>query len=335
MRPSFHPRLINDPFLDPGLFIPFLFQKRALLFDLGNLSKLPIGELLKVTHVFVTHTHMDHFIGFDTLLRLFIGREKELHLFGPSDFLKHVKGKLAGYSWNLVNEYKNNFTLMVTEVHHDQTLTKDYACRDQFRGGKKEVTEPFTGILLKEPAFDVEAVLLDHRIPCMGLSIKESFYVNIMKEGLITLGLPVGAWLNRFKQALYEERDLETDFLVTWKQKEKGVRGKSFRLGELAQKIATISPGQKITYITDILGSPENREKVLELADKADHLFIEAAFLDRDRDMAEKKYHLTAKEAGELAKKAGVKRFTPFHFSPRYSGRHEEIRREAMEAFHN
>jgi len=31
MRPSFHPRLINNPFEDPGLFIPFLFQKGIVL----------------------------------------------------------------------------------------------------------------------------------------------------------------------------------------------------------------------------------------------------------------------------------------------------------------
>ena len=60
MRPSFTPRLINDPFSDPGLFVPFLFEKRALMFDLGDLHALSPRDLLKVTHVFVTHSHMDH-----------------------------------------------------------------------------------------------------------------------------------------------------------------------------------------------------------------------------------------------------------------------------------
>ena len=83
MRPSFHPRLINHPFDDPGLFIPFLFQKRALIFDLGDINDLPAKEILKIGHAFVTHTHMDHFIGFDHLLRLLLGREKTLSLFGP------------------------------------------------------------------------------------------------------------------------------------------------------------------------------------------------------------------------------------------------------------
>ncbi|MDY7035219.1 MAG: MBL fold metallo-hydrolase [Thermodesulfobacteriota bacterium] len=333
MRPSFHPRLINDPFHDPGLFIPFLFEKRALLFDLGELNLLSSRDLLKVTHVFVTHTHMDHFIGFDTLLRIFLGREKELHIFGPPDFFKHVEGKLSGYTWNLVNEYQNNFYLKVTEVHGDKTLTRIYVCRDRFRPQEEQLNEPFSNIVLKEPSFFVEASLLDHRIPCMGLSLVENFYVNIIKEGLEESGLPVGAWLNRFKKALYEKRDLDSAFIVQWEERGKIVKEKSFVLGALAEKIARISPGQKITYLTDITGSPENYEKAVNLAKKADHLFVEAAFLDCDKEIARKKYHLTAKEAGELARRAGAKQFTPFHFSPRYSTCSEEIKKEAMEAF--
>ena len=333
MRPSFLPKLINDPFYDPGLYIPFLFDKRALMFDLGELGSLSPRDLLKISHVFVTHTHMDHFIGFDTILRIFLGREKEIHLFGPPDFFSQVEGKIGGYTWNLVNEYENNFILKVTEVHPDRTLTRSYICRDHFRPEEKEIEEPSTGVLLKEPSFHVEAVLLDHRVPCLGLSLVENFYVNIIKKGLKELDLPVGPWINRFKQSLYEEKDPTGDFNVTWEERGKIVKEKRFNLGDLTKTIARISPGRKITYITDIIGSPENFEKILDLARKADILFIEAAFLDCDKAVARRKYHLTAREAGELAKRAEVKQLTLFHFSPRYSHRAEEIKKEAMEAF--
>ena len=58
MRPRFHPRLINGPFDDPGLYIPFLFENRAIIFDLGDTLPLPARDLLKISHAFITHTHV-------------------------------------------------------------------------------------------------------------------------------------------------------------------------------------------------------------------------------------------------------------------------------------
>jgi ribonuclease Z len=333
MRPSFQPRLINDPFSDPGLFIPFLFEKRALIFDLGDLSPLSSGDLLKITHVFVTHTHMDHFIGFDTLLRIFLGREKTLYLFGPPNFFEHVEGKLAGYTWNLVDEFQNNFMLEVSEVHPDKILTKTYVCRDHFRAGESSSLRARTGTLLKEPSFSVQGVLLDHRTPCLAFSLIENFYVNIDKHALKNLGLPVGPWLNRLKSAIYDKRDHKEAFSVTWEEKGTGVQEKSFILGDLIKRVTRISPGQKIVYITDVSAVPENSQKIIELAKGADFLFIEAAFLDSEKEVASRKYHLTAREAGELAKKAGVRQFRLFHFSPRYNKRAQELQEEAIKSY--
>jgi ribonuclease Z len=333
MRPSFNPRLINDPFADPGLYIPFLFEKKAILFDLGDLSCLTSKDLLKIEHVFVTHTHMDHFIGFDSLLRLFLGREKMLHFYGPPGFYKYVEGKLNGYAWNLVNEYENNLILRITEVHENFTLTRSCACKDGFKNEEAFLSEPFSGVLLKTPAFSIESALLDHRIPCLGFSLIENFYVNIKKVGLKRLGLEIGPWINDFKRALYDKRELNEAFTVKWKEKSNVIIEKIFNLGALAKEIAIISQGQKIVYITDIINSPENRKKILKLAKGADHLFIESAFMDCDKETARKKHHLTSKEAGEIAREAQVKRFTIFHFSPRYTYKAEELQKEAMEAF--
>lgn len=333
MRTSFHPKLINDPFCDPGLFVSFLHQRRAILFDLGDLHALAPRDLLKVSHVFVTHAHMDHFIGFDSLLRILLGREKEIHLFGPPEFFHRVEGKLAGYTWNLVDEYEHSLALTVTEVWPEKLKTKTYFCRDRFAPAEAQEEMPFNGILLQEPSFRLEAVLLDHRVPCLGLAMIESFSININKESLKDLALPVGPWLTRFKRALHDQKEPGDVFVVTWEQGGKIVKEKSFTLGELAQRIARISPGQKIAYISDLAGRPENLEKAEKLIRHADSLYIEAAFLNRDREIAEKKYHLTAKQAGMLAKKAGVKRLTLFHFSPRYAGMGKELEKEAMEAF--
>ncbi|MDF1593257.1 MAG: ribonuclease Z [Desulfobacterales bacterium] len=331
MRPSFHPRLINGPFDDPGLYIPFVFENRAVLFDLGDIHALSPRNILKISHVFVTHTHMDHFIGFDRLLRLFLGRDKILYIYGPQGLLKNVEGKLAGYSWNLVKDYTNRFILNVTEVRPDLFISKRYVCQDGFIATRPALKSPFSGALMTEPAATVSTVMLDHSLPCLGFSIKEQFHVNIIKDRVLSLGLEIGPWLKSFKAALYDQVDPESEFVITV-DPEKEVQ-KTFMLDDLSAKIATITPGQKITYIADAGMDDANEKKMVDFAHGADHLFIEAAFLEKDRELAMKKCHLTARQAGTIAARAGVKQFTIFHFSPRYTGQEHLLQQEAREAF--
>jgi ribonuclease Z len=330
MRPSFHPRLINGPFDDPGLFIPFQFQNRAVLFDLGDINGLTPKDILKISHIFVSHTHMDHFIGFDRLLRLSLGREKNLSFYGPPGFLENVAGKLAGYTWNLADKYNYPLRLQISEVHPRYTLCRQYRCRDRFQPFGDPVEQPFSGILYEEPAFRVAAVILDHNIPCLGFSIRERFHVNIITDGLKALGLTPGPWLTEFKQALYSQTDFASKFEVKFDRQKPA---KHFVLGALADKIARITPGQKISYITDVVCSAANSEKIVGFAKGSDHLFIEAVFLDQDRELANKKHHLTARQAGYLAGTAQVKQVTVFHFSPRYMGMEEQLRQEATTAY--
>src|SRR3990172_873467 len=102
MASSFRASLVNDLFGDPALYVALPWERRAPLFDLGGVGTLSAGGLLKITDVFVSHAHLDHFVGFDHLLRVLIGRPKGLRLFGPPDFIGHVAGKLRGDTWNLV-----------------------------------------------------------------------------------------------------------------------------------------------------------------------------------------------------------------------------------------
>ena len=67
-------KLVNGGFGDPALYLQCVWEKRALLFDLGQITALRPGEILRVSDVFVTHTHIDHFIGFDHLLRVMLNR---------------------------------------------------------------------------------------------------------------------------------------------------------------------------------------------------------------------------------------------------------------------
>ncbi len=324
MPQTFNPCLINDPSDDPGVFVAFSFQNRAIAFDLGDIHALSSRDILKISHVFISHTHMDHFAGFDRLLRLCLGREKTLHLFGPAGFLKNIEGKLGAYTWNLVKNYTSQLILNATEIHPDVLYQQTYACKNGFRpdGPPLETSRPtpFRAAqpVYKESGLAVSTEILDHGIPCLGFCLKEAFRINIRKDALDRMGLSPGPWLHRFKQAIYTGRtsaplaEVLLDENIT-------TALKNYRFDDLKSRLAIITAGQKIGYIADVAGTQENIEKIVPLIQDADHLFIEAAFLDQDKLHAAAKHHLTARQAGRIAGRAGVKRFTLFHFSPRYN----------------
>jgi ribonuclease Z len=324
----FSAHLINDPFEDPGVYMEFKFRGEALLFDLGDLHALPPKKLLKINHIFVSHTQMDHFIGFDHLLPICLGRDKRLSLFGPPGFIGNVASRLGAYTWNLVDNYTNEFVLSVTEVHAGYRITQQYDCRHAFRAVNPAVEEDFSGILLEEPFFFVRGVFLHHKVPCLAFALEEKVSVNIKKNALEELGLPVGSWLMDLKKMISENCPDDDPVRVWWKGGEK-----ILPLGLLKERIVKLTPGQKVAYVADMLYSDEDAVKVVELAKGADILFIEASFLDVDAERAAQKHHLTALQAGRLARRAGVKRMIIFHISPRYQGSGHLLEEEAKRAF--
>jgi len=179
MKPLIHAQLINPPFGDPGLFIEILWERRALLFDLGELAHWRPAKLLKVSHAFVSHTHIDHFIGFDSLLRIMLNREKSLAVYGPPGFLDQVQGKLKGYTWNLTAEYP--FAIQAFEVHPARIYTREFLCQEKFLPGEIR-EESFNGILTLDPQIQVQIAHLDHLIPTLAFALKERFHINIHKD---------------------------------------------------------------------------------------------------------------------------------------------------------
>ncbi len=328
MRPSLLPRLVNGPFEDPALFIRFLFDNRALLFDLGDINNLSTRDILKISHVFISHAHMDHFVGFDRLLRIFLGRDKKLHIFGPLGIIQNVAGKLSGYQWNLVEQFTHSFSIEVTEISNTALKSCTFRCQDRFEPNQDRPNSAFSHYVLREPAFSVQAAVLDHRIPCLAFCIEETFHINIKKDAMAELDLVPGPWIQMLKQALYRHLPSDTPIEIP----DNGDR-KHYSVGPLSQKIATISPGQKIAYITDIAYSPENINRIKTLASGCDQLYIEAAFLDQDLSIARAKHHLTARQAGRIAAMLSAKKVFPFHYSPRYMDRAALIEAEVMEAF--
>ena len=117
MRPSIHPSLVNGRTGDPALFVEMLHRRDALLFDLGDLGGLSPRDVLRIGHVFVSHAHIDHFFGFDRLLRLLVGRDRTITMAGPPGFAERVHHKLQSYEWDLVDRYSTDLRFEVVEIH--------------------------------------------------------------------------------------------------------------------------------------------------------------------------------------------------------------------------
>jgi len=319
MKPTFHSRLINGPFDDPCLYVRLLREGRALLFDTGFTSELSARDILKISDVFISHTHMDHFAGFDNILRLHLRRKSALRLYGPAGFTDCVEGRLRSYTWNLTADYP--LVIEVVEVNGSVLKKAVFRAVNHFtRENSNSVS--FEGILLKDSFFTVKGEVFDHQIPCMAFRLDEDFHININKDRLREMNLPVGPWLGELKKAIRGNR---TDaFFMIQEQR--------FDFSEL-RAIADITEGQTLSYLVDILGSEKNIKKAAGFLKGTDLLYIESYFLDKDKDKADECYHLTARDAGRIAREAGAKRIKVFHFSPRYIEMPDEVITEAQNEF--
>ncbi len=322
MKPTFHHRLINDPFEDPSLFVRMLRERRAFLFDAGRIDRLSPGDLLKITDVFVTHMHIDHFIGFDTLLRALLRRETPLKVYGPEELISCVEGKLRGYTWNLIQEYPIKievFGISRRKMRH----ASFYAEQSFARIDREEMV--FEGSALEAPPYTVSAVNLSHGIPCLAFSLKEDFHINIDKTGLSAMNLSTGPWLSDLKQMIRAKAAPDTPLRVD---------GREFAFSDLVH-IAAVTEGQKVSYVTDVSPEEDNLIRVTQFVKDSDTLYCEAYFLHEDRERAFERHHLTAKMAGEIARQAKVRNLVLMHFSPKYRDRMEKMEEEAMKEFWN
>lgn len=336
MRPLFEARLVNEDFGDPGLYVDLHGQRRALLFDLGDLSAVPPRKMLRLSDIFVTHTHVDHFIGFDQLLRVILGRKARLSLIGGPAFVDQIDHRLRSYSWNVVHRYEVELVLDVTAIgpgaRRERAL---FSSRRNFERMPADAPQAAQGadgdVVLAEPSFRVRARFVDHDIPCLAYAIEEERHVNVWKNRLADLGLPTGPWLQAAKRAILEGAGDDTEINAQWRDRQ-GEHRIRRPLGELRSAFAVVA-GQRIGYVTDLRYTDANLSALDALLNGVDILFIESVFLEADRQQAERKNHLTAWQAGSIGRRLGARAVIPFHFSPRYEERAGQLRAEVHAAW--
>jgi len=167
------------------------------------------------------------------------------------------------------------------------------------------------GLFLDEDDFTVTAFPVWHRGPdCFGYLFEEKTRRPFLPEKADELGIQPGPW----------RRDL--------------VNGKAITLPDGRtihpdQVLGPERPGTRLVHVGDVGRTDELVAAVCE----ADALIIEATYLDEEREMADQFAHLTARQAAELAVRAGVKHLILTHISRRY--RERDVLAEAQAIFPN
>ncbi len=186
-------------------------------------------------------------------------------------------------------------------------LLKGFAYKDQI---SYEIHEVEDGIFFNGKDFMLEAKSLVHTAPCLGYAFVEKNKRNIDVEYLKkNYGLSKHPIL----------RDLQAGKDIVWKDKKIS-----------ADKATRITKGKKIVFVSDTAYC----KSAVDLAKDSDLLVCESTYLSDLKDKAKDYLHLTAEQAGEIAKKAKVKKLVLTHFSQRYKDV-REIESEAKKVFKN
>lgn len=165
------------------------------------------------------------------------------------------------------------------------------------------------GVLMEDERFTLSAFPVTHRGPdAFGFAFQERARRPFLPEVADELGVPPGPE----RGALVDGNPVTLD------------DGRVIRPEEV---LGPPRPGARLVHVGDC-GRTDN---LLDVAQGADGLVIEATYLDYEADLAAKFGHLTAKQAAEFARRAGVAHLYLTHISRRY--REREILEEAQATF--
>lgn len=162
------------------------------------------------------------------------------------------------------------------------------------------------GVVLETDKYQIKAVEVEHEIPALAYSFQEKDMIKVRKEKI--KGIKTGPWVQE-----------------VMKGKTVVVNGK-----KIGPEILHKNPGRKIVYSGDCRPSP----KLLELAKGADLLIHEATYSEEDSEKAEDRYHSTALEAAQIAKKAEAKKLVLTHYSRKLKSP-QTLVKEAKKVFQN
>ena len=229
---------------------------------------------------------------------------------GHLDHILGLGGLLSTFlRWEAIDEldiFGGRSTL--DRVH---TLIYDVVLRANQPPMPLRMHEIKSGIFFEADDFTVTAFPVAHRGPdCLGYTFEGKARRPFLPEKADELGVPFGP----------ERREL--------------VEGKSITLpnGKRIKPDDVLGPLTKGAKLV-VVGDAGRTDNLIEVARDADALVIESTYLEEETDMAAEFSHLTARQAAELAVKAGVKKLILTHISRRY--REKDVLHEAQAIFPN
>lgn len=320
--PTFFSGLLDDPLL--------LLRTRPdghhFLFDCGQIHHLAKRTFTHLEAIFISHAHMDHWMGIDSVVRHLIAAGKTVAIYGGPGLADKFEHKLQGYDWNLAEDYWSSFR--VHEIHPDYISCALFSGAESFVRRSLTMEERRSSLIYQNKYFKVFSASCDHRVASQIFRINEQPAYVIDQDKLDELKLRPGAWLGELKHCFLRQLDFPAE-LKLLRQDDDNLREIIIRdVKELVEQLMQPQGEHAIGYISDIGYSTENRDKIFALMHGVDLLLCECTYLREAKDRARQSSHLCTDDVNELLAELRPKYFLPMHLSRSYSRRSEELYRE-------
>jgi len=318
LEPTFFSGLLDDPLL----LVRVRPAGRNLLFDCGQLHHLAKRVLTAIEAIFISHAHMDHWMGIDSIIRHRHASPSTIDIFGPPGLADKLEHKLAGYDWNLAEDYWGS--LRVSEVSEGTIRHSLFAGPQAFARQNQGEETLADQIIYRTPYLQVRAASCEHRVPSLIFRVDEQPAFLIDPDKLERSGLVPGPWLGELKRCFFtQEKGTEIRLLKEGGDGPKEQVSKNPQ--ELIRQLQRDQPPASIGYISDLGYTGRNREKILELMRGVDLICCECTFLGAEEHKARTSSHLCTGDVNELLQDLQPPFLLPMHLSKSYSHRIDEL----------
>ena len=312
---SFEPTFFAGLLDDPLLWLRVRPWGRSLLLDCGPLHHLAKRVVRSIDAVFVSHAHMDHFMGMDTLVRQVHVAPRPLAVFGPPGLAQRLDHKLQGYDWNLCEDHW--CTLRLTEVHPGHLADYEFRGAEGFACRLLGERPREDAVIFANRYLQVQAALCDHRLPVLALRLDERPGFAVDRERLAAAGLVPGPWLQKLKRLVVHGR-LEGTALEVTRMTPGGPVAEPAAAAELYRAIARRRTPASIGYVTDVGFTAANRATLGRLLPGVTLLVCECTFLAAEQEKARASWHLCSRDLNVLLDELRPQFLLPMHLSKGY-----------------